>query len=163
MYWPLNLDNGQILCNWVGKNGFYGMVKRWIVNGRIFWKIWRMDPLWALDDLLGDHSNFIGLFQTLTYVKLKKSIDYFQSTLALSQITRTHFGPKITFLATTAFNILLFGILSTAKYQATIVTCYHVDTQDIWAMWELYLLWHWKSFFDPTQDMPNFRNFWHKS
>ncbi len=35
-----------------------------------------MDPLWALDDLLGDHSNFIGLFQTLTYVKLKKSIDY---------------------------------------------------------------------------------------
>ena len=80
---------------------------------------------------IGDHSNFIGLFQTLIYVKLKKLIDFFQSTLALSQITRTHFGPKITFLAIMAFNILLFGILSTAKYQATIVTCYHVDIQDI--------------------------------
>ncbi len=90
-----------------------------------------MDPPWALGNRLGDHSNFIGLFQTLTYIKPKKSVDYFPSTLALSQITKTHFGPKNTFLAIMAFNNWLFGILPTAKCQATIVTCYHVDIQDI--------------------------------
>ncbi len=122
------------------KSGLYGMIEKWIPSNSLFRKCEKMDPPWALGNKLGDHSNFIALFQTLTYIKPKKPIDYFQSTMAHSQNTRTHFGPKITFLAIIAFNICFFGILSTGKYQAIIVTYYHADIQDISAILELYLL-----------------------
>ncbi len=90
-----------------------------------------MDPPLALGNKLGDHSNFIGLFQTLTYIKLKKSIDYFESIVALNQNTRTHFGPEITFLAIMTFTFWLFRILAIGKYHTTLVTCYNDDTEDM--------------------------------
>ena len=62
---------------------------------------------------------------------MKKSINDIQSIVAHNQNARTHFGPRITFLAIMVFNIYFFGIISKAKCQATIVTCFQGDRQDI--------------------------------
>ena len=74
-----------------------------------------MDPHRVLEDLAGDHSNFIAAFGTLAHAEIKNTVSYIQSSPAHSQIAKTHFGPKITFLPKMTSSNWFFGMLSICK------------------------------------------------
>ncbi len=64
-----------------------------------------MDPQWGLDNMVGDHSNFIDDIRTMAYSVIKLPIIDTQPALAHDQDCQTVLGPKITVLSIIAISI----------------------------------------------------------
>ena len=64
-----------------------------------------MDPQGGLDNMAGDHSNFIDDIRTMAYSVIKLPIIDTQPALAHDRDRQTVLGPKITILSIIAIRV----------------------------------------------------------
>ncbi len=71
-----------------------------------------MDPQWGLDNMVGDHSNFIDDIRTMAYSVIKLPIIDTQPALAHDQDRKTVLGPKVTILPLIAIKVYIVRMFS---------------------------------------------------